>query len=409
MSDFLKIGDDGPKLDTAAMASAGKALLNGTTPASTPTTPSSTPAAVPVQSTVTVTPVEQPVTAANPAALQSQQPATPQAQQPATEAAAETPTYVTGDDNALVELTINGQKQVMKFGEAKKQMMLHSTFTQNQQRLAAERKAWEAEKAQLAARAEQATKLERLVSSPELFAQYAVANPIHAAHIARMFGTTVSQATAGAPTGPAATAAQAPATPFGGPVSNPDEIVNMGELATALNQRSAELEARFGQAFNQTLEQRATAILRGVDEAITKRINDLKDSHEVATFDRQIVKTINDNLEANPALKAIPKIDQLIRYEVGLMQPQTPQEMFDAISTVSKGIVEQLDQTYNTAFQAKQIVKEKLATEGIEGPGGQAPNTTIKPNVSLAYGGPKDKDFFKRLAAAGKAVLNATP
>lgn len=134
MSDFLKIGDDGPKLDTAAMASAGKALLNGTTPASTPTTPSSTPAAVPVQSTVTVTPVEQPVTAANPAALQSQQPATPQAQQPATEAAAETPTYVTGDDNALVELTINGQKQVMKFGEAKKQMMLHSTFTQNQLR-----------------------------------------------------------------------------------------------------------------------------------------------------------------------------------------------------------------------------------------------------------------------------------
>jgi hypothetical protein len=399
MSDFgVKITDQGPKLDTSALRSAGKALLAGTgssTPAestlATPASPASpaTTASVPIQSSVTVTPVEQPAAAA-------ETPAAP-VDNPATTAA---PKFVDLPDDQMVKVTVNGEEQVLPWGEARKQLMLHRTFTQKSQQLAQERKQIEERSQQISAleqKASRAEKLERLVTTPDLFAQYAIANPVMARALAARFGTTVAQATAGA--APAAQVAVAQAASAVG--VNNDELANLGEVNSIVGSRMGEIEQRFGQ----TLEQRAEVILGKVNEVVDQKLAELRDAHEVSQFNTQIAKTIKDNLDTNPALKAIPRIEELIRFEVGQMQPESVEEMLEAINVVSKGIVEGLQETYNQSRSAQLIAREKLVKEGIEPPVGAPVNNLVKKEENFVL--PGGKMNWKALAAKGKAVIGS--
>lgn len=406
MSDnFVKITDTGPKLDTSALKSAGKALLNSTpaadpvhTPASpTPSTTVPASSTVKLQSNITVEPVDQPVKAA--------------AEQ-ASEQLAEKPQVVSeGDvldipDTKIVRLTVNGQQVEMPWGEAKKQMMLHRTFTQNQQRLAQERKQFETERTTLAEKASRAEKLERVMTDPDLLARYAIANPVMAQALAAKFGTTVAAATVNADPRLAAAANASVAASQSAPqipAQNQEELVNFGELNQVVGQRLAELQSRV----DLTFEEKAQALLGMIEERagqiVDTKLNELRDAHEVSTLNTQITKVIGENLEANPMLKAIPQIDQLIRFEVSKMQPESHEQLVEAINAVTQGIVEGLNETYNKTRSAALIKKEQIAKEGIEPPVGAPVNNIVQKEENFML--PGGKYDWKALARKAKATL----
>lgn len=389
MSDFLKMTSEGPALNTNAMREAGKAFLNKeAAPASTPTPVASPAPVVPGDSSTFTPPTNVTVTEQPKEAVKAPEPGqeAPKAPTPAEPQVLDIP------DDALVRMTVNGKEQVLPYGEAKKQMMLHRTFTQNQQQLRAQEAQLARERQALQQEAELAGKLRQIVTNPDLFVQYAQANPVLAQRLAQAFGTTVAAASAGATPQPVAPSIQ-----------NPDELANLGEVHGLLDARTRELESRVSQNFSATLEQRAQQIAEEVEGRVQQAIGRLEDAREVSAFNTEIVKKINANLEANPALKVIPRIDQLLRYEVAQLQPRTPEEMLEAFDIVSRGIVEGLNETYNTSAQIRLIEKEKLVTGGVEPPGGQAPNTLVRPPIS--YTGKDGKFDWGKLKDAAKASL----
>jgi hypothetical protein len=408
MSDSaVKIGPNGPSLNTSSLRSQGKALLNSmSTPAASAATPASTPASTPApaqpvtpsvsplatQSTVSIRPAgEQPVS-------------TPDAGAPAAAAAVPAqpaaPNYVDLPDDALVRVMVNGQEEIKPWGEAKQQHILHRTFTQNQQKLKAEQAAFLAERQQLQQKAAEADKLARLISDPELFVQYAQASPAHAAYLAKMAGSTVAQLTAGA--GPQAQAAAVAATSPQAP-QNGSELVDFNDLQTVLGQRASELEGRVGQTFEQRLEARAQQILGQVNAVVDQKLTMLQNAHEISQFNQAITKTIDEQLTSNPALRAIPRISDLIRFEVAQLMPESPEQMTEAIGLVTKSIVEGLDQTYNQSRSAQLIAKERLVSEGIEAPAGAPVNNIVKQQPSVVL--PGGKMDWNAVRARAKAVL----
>jgi len=398
MTDFLKVGAEGPQIDKSALRDAGRALL-GSNPAPAVSSPS-------VQSNVTVSPnVEQPptgdstalpgVAAVNPAALL---PAVPTAETVTTG-----PRTITAADEDLVELTIDGVKTVLPFGEAKKQMMLHGHYTKNMQQVRQQERTLQQRMQQidqLQAEADQAGKLREIIADPAKYVQYARMDPVRAMQLAQAFGVTPQQAAQGQ-TG--LQPAYVPGAPFGGQNANADEIVNFGELQQALGQGMGSLEQRFSQA----LEARATATLGQVEQAISQKINELEDAREVSHLRSGIQTQIGKHLELHPQLKAVPRIKELIQFEVAQMGPKTQLELETAIDAVTRGVADAMNAAYQQDQQAKVIAKAKLETQGIEpGRGALAPNTTIKPTGVESLGPVTSKDYFKNLARFAKASLS---
>jgi hypothetical protein len=187
--------------------------------------------------------------------------------------------------------------------------------------------------------------------------------------------------------------------------SNPDELVNAQELAQTLGMTAAELERNFGARLEQSLEQRAAQILGKVQEEVSAGITALEDAREINGFNTQIDQTIGKILADNPALKAIPRINALLREEVKDLKPRTPEEMLEAFHVVSSGILEGLNHEYNRSRHPAVQAKQEMVAGGIEPPKGLPPNTTVvadKPN----YIGKDGKFDFKQLRNIGRQFLN---
>ncbi len=399
MSDLLKSNGEGTEnvINLNTLRAQSHAFLAGNStpaspdqpstsqPATTADVPSTSPVMrqSPLQSQVTVT--EQPAPG-QPAPVAAQQP-------PAAPAATAEPQIINLPDDALVEVIVDGVKSVRKWGEARADAMRASKFTKEMQKLRAE----ESQVAQLRERAAQAEKLEQLLTNPDKFLRYAQANPVLAQRLAAQFGTTVAQATAGATPAPFSAPVAAPAA-----VPNAAEIVDFGQL----NQKAAELEARLAQSFGQNLETRATDIVSKVKEEIAASIQAFEDAKQISHINVQINDTINGILTANPVLKAIPNVQQLLRNEVMALQPRTQDEMFEAFDVAAKGIVEEIESNYNQARAMALIAKQELVDAGVQPPKGQAPNTTIvnqTPNLMNPRTGKFD---FKALSRVGRDYLN---
>ena len=375
MSDFVVMKGEEATLNVNALREAGKALLNGQQ--------ASVPDAAATTSNIPVQPTQAKVTEQPNPVQQTQQPQQPVAAQPDST----NPQFVDLPDNQMVKVLVNGKEVIKPWGQAKKEVMLHSKFTQESQQLAQQRSEFETQRTTLAERAAMAEKLETLVTRPDLLLKYIQANPQVAQVVREHFGVQPQQ-----PVQP-----QVPAQPFGRPA---DEVVNFAELDAALQARGASIEERV----SALLEARASQFENIVNERVKTAISTLEDAREVNAFNQEINKTISAIVEANPALKVIPQVNQLMRAEVARMNPGSPKEMLEAFDIVARGIVEQLDNHYQTSRAASLAAAEELKTGGLEPSRGQAPNTTIQPNA-LDYRGADGKVDLKKLNQLGKAYL----
>jgi hypothetical protein len=362
--------------DVAGITAAALSFGQDSTPA-TPAANTQTP------------PVEAPAAAAPAAPTQDATPPATADGNTATPAQQAQPDYADLPDTSLVRIKVDGQEQIIPWGEAKKQMMLHGKFTKEMQTLRTQEKTWQQqlqEAEQVKARNAQ---LEQLVLQPQALAGW-IAQSGMLPFVAQQLGLTQAQAAAaiaaGHPTATAvAQATQAPQAPFQG---DPEELATLGQAQQLFDTRVASLQQSFQgttQQLQQAIEGIRQSVLGEVQQAVQGQLAQLDQARQVAAADQKIETTITTILDRNPVLSKIPFINDTLRYQTAQLGPKSEAEAIEFMETVAKGMVEGLDEVYNAKFQAAAVQKQQLATNGIEPPRGTA-----------AIQAPPVQDFMKK-------------
>lgn len=304
-------------------------------------TESATPPAAQETPVVEKPAAQVPATEAPKAAAEGAPAETPKAPEtPAVETPAEERKPVALKDDDLVEVIVDGAPQLMSYKDAKAGWSRTSKFTQEMQRVAAERQQVEQLQQQLAPVVEQRDFLVGLLNNKQLLDQY----------VAKAFGQAqaVAQEQIAAATG-----------------ADPNDIATVAQAKEIATQQM------------QSFEQK----LRETEESLTKRIAQetqlLEHRREIAGYAAEIDNTISQIFTENPVLRKIPNSEELIRYQVAQLQPRTVEEAKEHFINVAKGIVEDLRGEFAASQKQQVVEKQKLTDNNIEPPGGAAP--TIQP------------------------------
>lgn len=179
-----------------------------------------------------------------------------------------------------------------------------------------------------------------------------------------------------------------------GPQFDPEAPATMATIAQlaqqnqqALQQQLALVEQNMGSAAEQAKQ-------AAVDEVVG-RIETAKHS-----------ETINAKLasiyESNPILQSVPEIEDVIRYRVSQMQPQTIEEALKAFEKVSGDVASAMGAKFTDARKEQALTKQKLVGGGIEPPGGAA----VPTNTPTSFRDSKTNVIdWKSLGAAAAAYV----
>jgi hypothetical protein len=399
-----------PTLNMEALKSAGKALLNkGTSPNPAPAqgqplTGTRVQPVSPVQHQIPVT-----VTDGQP-----QPPAQALAGDPPPSGDKVTTTDANGQkveldlhsipDDAIVRIKRNGEIITVSGKEAKEDAMRASKFTFEMQQL-------RAKEAQFDERLNRATQLETLVTNDEALARYIYQTKPHIVEaLAEHMGMTKAQAAqalgASAANANAQAVAQGQPAPF--QITNPQELADLGQVDQLLSHRAQTLEQSILTQVQQKLGGLTNEVRSAVQEMVAEQVRGelqgLRRAHEISAIDGQIQSTVQEILTTNPALKVIPDFEETLRKEVLKMRPQSREELISAFHTVAQGIVEGLNDTYQTARKTTIIDKVTMEKTGIEPPAGTAPSFSRPITYSDPATGKVD---FKLIREAAKRAIGA--
>lgn len=134
-----------------------------------------------------------------------------------------------------------------------------------------------------------------------------------------------------------------------------EQAVRIADMkARQLEQKIAQLEQQFG---------------KNVDE----RVQQFREEQETMEYKKVIDPVVSKIFEDNPVLSAVDGMEEVIRYKVFRMNPQTVQEAVAAFQSVAKEQVEKLNQKYVELNKQQAVKRQKLVSGGTEPPGGQAP------------------------------------
>jgi hypothetical protein len=184
------------------------------------------------------------------------------------------------------------------------------------------------------------------------------------------------------------------------PAVDPQMLASVGDVNHAVAQSIAQQEAELGRRLN-SLEQ--GAIQRAEESAarvVQQTISNLRNAHQVATFDRQIDDHITSLTSEHPVLSAIPQLNDLLRFEVSKLNPRTPQEMFEGLREVASAYAETIDAHYSERHATTLAAKAKLGTHGVEAPSGQTAQIQPVSRKPFTHNGKGDWDSMKAEAMA---------
>jgi hypothetical protein len=152
------------------------------------------------------------------------------------------------------------------------------------------------------------------------------------------------------------------------------------EIATV--QQARDLVAQQQVAF----EQRLKAMDAAMNERMVATGREIENKRETAVYIDSINTVVRDIFEKNPILGKIRMSEDIIRFEVGKMNPKNITEALDAFRTVAQGMVEDINEGFATTNKTKIATAAKLATARIEPPGGSGPQIQPTTNFKKADG-----------------------
>lgn len=309
------------------------------------------------------------------------------------------------DPNATYTVTykVNGQDvtESVSGKDIPSRMMNYRSYTQKTQDIAAERRAIFQERQginELRAQAQRVQEQDALLNDAGRLAVYIQS---------KFPQMTVGQAQAAAAQVQqnAGIAPQAPPVPS----IDPQALANIGDVQDQVQRRMEEFRQEFGRNATETeqrairqVEERAAAI---AEKTVAQTIAKLQHAHAVAGYDRQIDSHINTLVQEHPVLTQVPELNDLLRFRASQLDAQTPEDLFNGITSIAKAIAEGFDAHYNTQRTAAVAAKAKLTTHGMATPTGVTP-TAPTPEASrpFASGGKGD---WKSLNAQVGAAFDA--
>lgn len=228
-------------------------------------------------------------------------------------------------DDQLVEVTVDGQKVQVPWGEARGGIMRQAKFTKEMQQLRQQQQQFDTERQTLAQARQERDALVQVLNNKELVARL----------ISEKYPELLSQAQAAA-------SAQL----------DPNDIASVGQVQDFV----AGLQQHFEQQLTERVEQ--------VTQTIEERQVTAKLAGEINT-------TIGSLFEAHPYMKrVIPNAEDNLRHQVALLRPQTPEEATQAFKDVFQGWVDDFKATVAEQNKAAVVTKQKLVSNNIQPPGG---------------------------------------
>lgn len=264
-------------------------------------------------------------------------------------------------DDDIVEVTVGGQNVQVPWKEAKGGIMRQQDYTRSKQQLARERE----ELSKHANAIQERDALVQLFSNKELLS----------AVIAEKFPDLIQQM------------AQS-ATPNGQPKTeiSADDIVTAGDMNAQLT--------NFAQRINDAIEAR-----------IAHATTTIEDRQAAAKLGSQIRSTIDGLFQEHPYIKEIvPDAEDVLRWNVAKMSPQTHEEAIEAFKNVFGGWVENYKAAVENTTKQAVLNKQKLEQNNIQPSGGtQIQPVPAKPGFDSKTG----KIDWNALNATAKAMLSS--
>lgn len=317
------------------------------------------------------TPAETPE--ATPQAVQTEQVVTqtqsaPKSEEP-TNVEQATPTQLANlKDDDLVEVTVDGEPVQLAWKDAKGGVMRQAKFTKEMTALRREQEQFKANQAQIARIQQEHAALRTVLQDKNLLRQ--VLEKSHPDLLARQQEVAAAQTQV-----------------------DPDDIATVGQL----------------RQMQQDYEQRVQAVMREAQIQLNQARQSLKteieDDAATAKLSTDINSTIKQLFTENPFIEDInPDAEQLLRWKVSQMNPQTAEETIEAFKTVVGGWVEKYNANLVKANKQQVLDKQKLVQNNIQPPGGASVQQAPIDTKSYVKDGKID---WKAVNAAARAAIGA--
>lgn len=243
----------------------------------------------------------------------------------------------------LIEVQFpDGRTETIARKDLPNAILMHRDYTQKTQKLAEREKQFQpilSAAQQLAAEREQ---ISQLFNNPQQLAKFA--QETYGAEFAKLF----------APQGPGLQGVA------------PDDIITAQQAAEIADVRT--------QAYINQLQQRLQE-LEGKFEAKTKAvvekgIQELTDSQQIAAHQKVLDAHVQSLFEANPLLKAVPEMEDALRFRVYNRNPQSEAEAMKMLTEEADKQAKALQRQFEDLNKQALAGKAKLSTHGVEPPGG---------------------------------------
>ena len=274
-------------------------------------------------------------------------------------------------DTDLVTVQVDGQDVQMPWSEARGGVMRQAKFTKEMTALRREQDAFNTERAGVTKLQSDREMLVGLLGNKDMLRNF----------ITQKFPDLLAQQAA---------VAQAAAE------VDPGDIATVGQIQEAQAANEARLQ-EIADNFQAQLEKRAAAVGQ-----------EIEDKQATLRLSSDIKTTIGGLFQAHPYLtKVIPNAEEVLRWTVSNMKPQTEAETIEAFKTVVGGWVENYQSTFTDSTKQAAITKQKLVTGNIQPPGGaglQPVPTNYKKTNSLT--GKSEIDWSVLRSAAESMMGN---
>ena len=245
-------------------------------------------------------------------------------------------------DDQLVEVTVDGEKVTLPWSEARGGVMRQAKFTKEMQTLRRQQEEFETERQSLATVQQEREALVNFLKNPQLVKQFIEAQ--YPGLLAAQQAVQAQQQAGGS-------------SPAGN--ADPDDIATIGQIQAAQQQVAQFVQQQMEQLQGQ---------LAAREEQVTQTI---EDRQAAARLGNEVNSTISQLFKEHPAIdKIVPNAEQMLRYEVLRMKPQTEQETIEAFKTVFGGWVENFEQAVGETTKSSALAKAKLQQNNIAPAGG---------------------------------------
>jgi hypothetical protein len=120
----------------------------------------------------------------------------------------------------------------------------------------------------------------------------------------------------------------------------------------------------------QAIQQQQAGNISTIDARAKEIVND---QMQVASYAESINSTLGELYTAQPILKTIPEFEDVLRYRVAQLQPNDIQEAQQAFQQIGAQMAKAVEDSFNSRNQQQLVQRQNLVNQGIEPPGGAAP------------------------------------